>query len=149
MCYGCGGGGSGMGTNVGGVYIYWVHMCGCWGDVCMYMCVCMCLCGCVVECGCVFIVTGRVMWVSLVGVGTGVCVLGAVGVCFQISMLGVCRRPDVCVCVCSFIIVILQDCIKLVVYCFCVYLPSCSIQDLTYTRGVLSPYLYLSSFSFS
>ena len=30
-----------------------------------------------------------------------------------------------------------------------VYLPSCSIQGLRYTRVVLSPYLYLSSFSFS
>ena len=30
-----------------------------------------------------------------------------------------------------------------------VYLPSCSIQCLSYTRVVLSPYLYLSSFSFS
>ena len=30
-----------------------------------------------------------------------------------------------------------------------VYLPSCSIQGLSYTRAVLSPYLHLSSFIFS
>ena len=29
--------------------------------------------------------------------------------------------------------------------CVCVYLPSCSIQGLSYTHVVLSPYLYLSS----
>ena len=40
----------------------------------------------------------------------------------------------VCVCVCVFV---------------CVYLPSCSIQGLSNTHVVLSPYLYLSSFSFS
>ena len=33
--------------------------------------------------------------------------------------------------------------------CMCVHITSCSIQGLTYTRVVLSPYLYLSSFSFS
>ena len=41
-------------------------------------------------------------------------------------------RVSVCVCV-----------------CVCVCLPSCSIQGLSYARVVLSPYLYLSSFSFS
>ena len=33
--------------------------------------------------------------------------------------------------------------------CACVYLPNCSIQGLSYTRLVLSLYIYLSSFSFS
>ena len=34
-------------------------------------------------------------------------------------------------------------------YTFSVYLPSCSIQGLSYTHLVLSPYLYLSRFFFS
>ena len=33
--------------------------------------------------------------------------------------------------------------------CVCVYLPSCNIKGLSYTRVVLSLYLYLSSFSCS
>ena len=40
------------------------------------------------------------------------------------------KKYNVCVCVCV---------------CVCVYLPSCNIQEMSYARVVLSPYLYVSN----
>ena len=54
------------------------------------------------------------------------------------------QSPLTCVCVWKKKFVCVYVCERV-----CVYLPSCSIQGLSYTCVVLSPYLYLSSFSFS
>ena len=60
--------------------------------------------------------------------------------------LCVCMCVCVCACVCVCVCVCISACVRVHAG---MYLLSCSIQGLSYTHVVLSPYLYLSSYSFS